>query len=290
MKYTTQNFKDGDVLSATHLNNIETGIIEASRDYNTNVKSINHRGFNSVAPENTLPAYYLSAEMGFKYVEADVSFTKDNVAVLLHDATIDRTSNGKGNINSLTFEHVRQYDFGSWKSAAYAGTKIPTFQEFIVACKRLALHPYIELKSSATYTEAQIQNIVDTVRYVGMQGKVTYISFNSTYLEYVKNYDASARLGYLVKRTGGFNQTDIDVVLDLKTDTNEVFLDARHMEGYEDVKDAQVQLCINNNVPLEVWSTNDETVIKNMSHYISGVTTDNVIVGEILYKNYDTTK
>lgn len=325
MAYKKQNFTSGQTLKAEHLNYIENGILENEanvdkkqdiltsgeniktingksilgsgdiviegsegsfiRDYDFSVKSVNHRGFNSIAPENTIPAYILSSEKGYKYVEADVEFTSDNVPVLLHDATIDRTSNGSGKINQMTYAQVLNYDFGSWKSAEYAGTKIPTFKEFIILCKRLGLHPYIELKSSGAYTEAQIQSIVDIVYSVGMKGKVTYISFDSTFLTYVKNYDPYARLGYLVKRTGGFNSTDVSTAVKLRTDTNEVFLDARHMAGYEDVTDKQVQLCINANLPLEVWSINDEELVKSMPHYISGVTTDDIIAGKILYEN-----
>ena len=65
--------------------------------FSSYVKGINHRGYATVAPENTLPAYQLSAKKGFRYVETDVLFTSDNVPVLLHDITIDRTSNGTGN-------------------------------------------------------------------------------------------------------------------------------------------------------------------------------------------------
>ena len=78
------------------------------------VRAVNHRGFNKVAPENTISAYRLSKENGFLFVECDVSFTSDNVPVLLHDDTINRTSNGKGKVSNWTFEALRQLDFGSW--------------------------------------------------------------------------------------------------------------------------------------------------------------------------------
>ena len=91
----------------------EKMLIENAINYDLNVKAINHRGYSYEAPENTIPAYIMSKKKGFTYVEGDVSFTKDNVAVLLHDATIDRTSNGSGNITSLYYQELLQYDFGS---------------------------------------------------------------------------------------------------------------------------------------------------------------------------------
>ena len=110
-------------------------------DYDENVRTIAHRGYSAVAPENTIPAYILAKQMGYKYVECDVSFTSDNVAVLLHDSTIDRTSNGTGSIADMPYEQAAQYDYGSWKSSEYTGTTIPTFEEFIMLCKKIGLHP-----------------------------------------------------------------------------------------------------------------------------------------------------
>lgn len=89
------------------------------------VNSVNHRGYNTIAPENTLPAYKLSRKMGFECVETDVAFTSDGVAVLLHDGTINRTArNADGtsisssiDIGSITYDQALDYDFGIWKSA-----------------------------------------------------------------------------------------------------------------------------------------------------------------------------
>ena len=91
------------------------------------VKGVAHRGYSSFAPENTLPAYIMAYDMGFSYVECDLMWTSDEEPVLLHDASIDRTSDGTGNIAELTLAQARNYDYGSWKSAVYTGTLIPTF-------------------------------------------------------------------------------------------------------------------------------------------------------------------
>lgn len=252
-------------------------------DVNENIKAVNHRGFNTIAPENTLPAYKLSKQKGFFYVETDVSFTSDDVPVCLHDNTINRTArNADGttisetiNINDITFADVREYDFGIWKSSAYAGTQIPSLEEFLTLCKNLGLHPYIELKNSATYTEAQIQSLVDMVKRLGMDGKVTWISFSLTYLTYVKNYDNKARLGFLTTpNTAGVNST-----AGLKTQNNEVFLDS----FYGDVNSTGIELCIAADLPIEVWTVNSESVINSLDPYITGVTSDNLIAGNVLY-------
>lgn len=243
------------------------------------VKSVNHRGYCTEAPENTLSAYRLSAKNGFRYVECDVSFTKDNIPVLLHDSTIDRTSNGSGNIQNLTLDQVRAYDFGSWFDSKYAGEKIPTFEEFIALCRKLSLHPYIEIKSSTSFTQEQVDILINIVKRYGMTGKVTYISFSSVYLGYVKNTDPNARLGYVVDSV---TDSVISVINSLKTDTNEVFADA----NVSVLTTAMVELCIAADIPLEVWTCNDADHIDSiLDPYVSGVTSDDVHAGKILFKN-----
>ena len=114
-----------------------------------NVKFINHRGYSAHAPENTLTAYKQSHKMGYKYVECDVDFTLDGIPVLIHDSTVDRTSNVKTgeNIREITFEKARSYDFGYPDKFGdeFKGVKIPSFSEFISLCVELDLQPYIEI-------------------------------------------------------------------------------------------------------------------------------------------------
>lgn len=244
------------------------------------VNSVNHRGYSLQAPENTLSAYRLSALNGFTKVEADISFTKDGHAVLLHDDTIDRTSNGTGAINELTLEQVRQYDFGSWKSPEYKGEKIPTFEEFLLLCKSLNLHPYIELKASTDNAD-YIASLVKTVKSYGMIDNVSWISFYSTALEKVIDNDPTARVGFL---GGDVNSATINIVTSLRTRSNNqanIFLDSSNAS----LTVSGVNLCIENNVPLEVWTVNSSAVIPTLHPYISGITSDVLIAGQVMREN-----
>lgn len=237
------------------------------------VKGVNHRGFNTEAPENTLPAFILSFKKGFKYVECDVAFTSDNVAVLLHDSTINRTSNGSGSIASLTYAQVLQYDFGSWFNSKYAETKIPTLAEFLVLCRNLGLHPYIEIKSDTNYSQEQLQKIVDLVAAYGMKGNVTYISFSLSFLQSLKNIDSMARLGYLVQSV---SSTTISDAKGLLTGFNEVFIDSSAYGS------SVVALCKDAGLPLEAWTINNEATIKSLDSFISGVTSDSLVLEQIV--------
>lgn len=95
-----------------------------------------HRGWMSEFPENTIPALQAAVAMKAQMIEFDVRFTKDRKMVLLHDWTVDRTSNGRGPILDLTFDEVRALDFGSWKSPRFAGTQIPTLDEALAVMPR----------------------------------------------------------------------------------------------------------------------------------------------------------
>jgi glycerophosphoryl diester phosphodiesterase len=270
-------FKKGDYLCGEqhsrenylNLNKINETPICAFDDI---VKAVNHRGYNTIAPENTLAAFKVSKEKGFKYVECDVSFTSDGYAVLLHDSTVDRTSNGTGSIASMTLEDVRALDFGSWKSAEYAGEQIPRFEEFIALCRALGLHPYIELK---TGTEAQIKALVGVVKRHGMKGKVTWISFDAACLGYVKTADPAARLGFVVSAVSA---DTISTAEGLQTGENEVFIDC----AFGNATAEAAQLCADADIPLEVWTVNGENDVKALDAYVTGVTSDNLLAGQVL--------
>ncbi|MBQ9844221.1 MAG: hypothetical protein IJO31_08735 [Oscillospiraceae bacterium] len=90
-----------------------------------------HRGFNTIAPENSLPAYGAAVAMGAEEIEFDLWAAKDGTIVSIHDPVLDRVSNGTGFVWEHTYEQLLQYDFGSVYSPEYAGLKIPTFEDIL---------------------------------------------------------------------------------------------------------------------------------------------------------------
>ena len=195
---------------------------------------IMHRGYNRVAPENTLSAFKLAAEMGYQYVECDIQFTKDGVPMILHDTTVTRTSNvasvemelfgaKKRKLSELTFDEVRQLDFGSWKSTDYAGEKIPTFQEFLQLCQQYGLHPYIELKSDGNYS-GKLRDLYNIVASMNMQNQVTWISFDINLLNSIKKISPTAELGWLRGKENPVNPSTIAGARAIQTKTNKVYL------------------------------------------------------------------
>jgi glycerophosphoryl diester phosphodiesterase len=109
---------------------------------------ISHRGEHLSHPENTLPAFQAAIDVGADYFELDVRTTSDGRLVLMHDGTVDRTTNGSGKVRELTFEQIRQFDAGAKFAARFAGTKVPTFEEALnLAHGRIGV--YVDCKDIA---------------------------------------------------------------------------------------------------------------------------------------------
>jgi len=234
-----------------------------------NKRLVSHRGYNETAPENTMSAFQKSYEYGYKYVETDVTFTADDVPVLLHDDSIDRTSNGSGKIGSLTYEYVRTLDFGSWKSEEYAGEKIPSFDEFMAFCSTHDIHPYVELKSNITQNRVyELLNIVDKYN---MREKTSWVSFSIEYLQYMKNADPKAELGL---NTVDVNDNTYNMVQSLKTSENTPFLSI----STSCLNNALVQRCKSENIPIGVWVCDTRNEVFELDPYIAIVTTNQVLL------------
>jgi glycerophosphoryl diester phosphodiesterase len=105
-----------------------------------------HRGGGSLAPENTLGAISLGQSLGYTAHEIDVKLTLDGVLVLMHDATLERTTNGKGRTADLSFAELKKLDAGSWHSPAFAGERIPSFEEAAALFRSRDTKVHIEIK------------------------------------------------------------------------------------------------------------------------------------------------
>lgn len=90
-----------------------------------------HRGAVEHFPENTIPAFREAIRLGAQMIEFDVQLTKDNELVVIHDSSVDRTTNGFGPVSSFTLAEIRKLDAGSWRSGKFSGEKIPTLQEVL---------------------------------------------------------------------------------------------------------------------------------------------------------------
>ena len=107
---------------------------------------IAHRGAGKLAPENTLAAMRLGANHGYQMFECDVKLSTDGVPFLLHDSTLERTTNGSGIGGDLPWKDLSQLDAGSWHSRTYAGEALASLENIARFCQRNGYHLNIEIK------------------------------------------------------------------------------------------------------------------------------------------------
>ncbi len=234
------------------------------------VRLVSHRG-SARAPENSMQAFQKAQEEGYDYVETDVRFTKDNVPVLLHDATVYRTSRALENVklSALTYEQCKSLDFGAYFGKEYKDVKIVRLDEFLSWCRKSGMNCYIELKGDWYYEQCRL--IAELVKYYGMGEKTTFISFQQVSLQSVAELLPNARLGVL---SNTLDEASVDKVLELKNGTNEVFLDVKFTGSYplevlQMLGDAQI--------PLECFTLNTKELVEAARTYgARAVTTDQV--------------
>lgn len=126
-------------------------------------KLIAHRLGGALAPENTLAGLALAARLGCKCVEFDVMLTRDGVPLVIHDETLERTTNGSGRVADQEASALRLLDAGSKHHAAFAGEKVPTFVEVLDACQRFGILPNVEIKPARGFDIETAEAIVHTI-------------------------------------------------------------------------------------------------------------------------------
>jgi glycerophosphoryl diester phosphodiesterase len=156
---------------------------------------IAHRGASTYAPENTLAAFDLALRMEAHHIELDVDMTSDGHLVVIHDDTVDRTTNGSGPVASHTLAALRALDAGSWFGAQFAGERIPTFGEVLARYKGRA-HLHIEIKGRSPLLS---RRTADAIREHGMEGQVTVTSFQGARLEEMRACAPALPTGWLVR-------------------------------------------------------------------------------------------
>jgi glycerophosphoryl diester phosphodiesterase len=147
---------------------------------------IAHRGEHLHHPENTLPAFQAAIDAGADFFELDVRTTSDGKLVLMHDQSVDRTTNGTGLVRNLTFAQIRSLDAGSKFSPAFAGTRVPTFDEAL-ALAHGKIGIYVDTK------DADPQLLIDTIYRHHMQNHVV-IYGDSNFLSNVEKLQPALRV------------------------------------------------------------------------------------------------
>jgi len=155
-----------------------------------------HRGASHQAPENTLAAFRLAAEMGADGIEFDVQLCKDGEAVVIHNFTLDETTDGKGRVKDLTLAELQTLDAGGWYATEFAGERIPTLAQVLHELgPRLLLN--IELKAAGPFSDGLEVEVVRLVEDTHMAHRVIISSFNPAALWRVRRLNRNMATGLL---------------------------------------------------------------------------------------------
>ena len=148
-----------------------------------------HRGFSTIAPENSLPAFGAAVALGADEIEFDIWSTKDGELVSIHDSTLDRVSNGTGKVWDYTLDQLKEFDFGVKKGEHFKGLGIVTFEEILrkFACTTIMnIHVKIwdeETTKKENAPDPQYEKIAELIRRYGCEKHVYMMSTSDKCLD-----------------------------------------------------------------------------------------------------------
>ena len=208
-----------------------------------------HRGSKGTHPENTLASFKEAVRVGSDGIELDVHLTKDGHLVVIHDETVDRTTNGTGEIRNLTLAEIKELDAGSWVNATFAGEKIPTLEEVLLLLTELGFNGQlnIELKTDVIQYKGLVEKCLALQSAKDWPFAIVYSSFNPYTLVELKEANPSQEIGLLFESKEWADKGDAML----------------EKESYHpDLKLLDWAIEWNRNqLPLRVWTVNEDTDI-----------------------------
>jgi len=158
---------------------------------------ISHRGASLYVPENTLSAFKKAVQLGTDGIELDVQMSKDGHVVVIHDTTVNRTSNGYGKVKKLTLEQLKALDFGSWFSKEFKNEHICTLEEVFDCLKNWDGLINVEIKKEWFQFNSIENKVADIIAEFDMRNNTIVSSFSVLSLLKMKRIDKSIKTGIL---------------------------------------------------------------------------------------------
>ena len=174
-------------------------------------KLIGHRGVKNLKPENTLESILKAFELGLECVEIDVKVSKDNIPLLLHDDTLDRTTNGSGLVCNFTFDQIKHLDAGYYFYNSKTDIKVPSLSSVLDLIKRKHKYLNIELKPNKNYEELNVKNILKEINRIS-HDKIYFSSFDLESCIILKDAAPTLKCGFL---NDDFTKFNIDETIDI---------------------------------------------------------------------------
>ncbi|WP_010098564.1 glycerophosphodiester phosphodiesterase [Ornithinibacillus scapharcae] len=219
------------------------------------IRGIAHRGYPVNYPENTLSSFQAAIDLGFTHMELDVHMSKDGVPVVMHDHTIDRMTDGSGEIRDFTLAELKTFTIGT-------NEHIPTLEEALSLAKDRIIVS-IELKKPKLYPGIE-KKVYNVIKNLNMLDQVYVISFDHKSLEKLRSVSRDIQLGPLVNRVKGSHFRLMKK------------LDAEYFAvNFKNLNEKHIAKCEKLGVQLVVWTVNTVEQMNTVKQYPSIlVTTD----------------
>ena len=218
---------------------------------------IAHRGAKNRAPENTLAAINEAAKCGAGWVELDVQLTKDNVPVVIHDRTLERTTSGSGKVKSIDSKSLTSLDAGRWFDARYKGEKVPLLLDALDLCQKLNLGVNLEIKTYETSIHNTVLRTLSVVNEFGrdFEEKLLFSSFDTRVLSILRNLARTSPRGLLVENFQS----------DLAADLSECGCFSIHPAISFLKNQTTIEKVLSFNVPIIPYTVNDTNTAKRLA-------------------------
>ncbi len=228
-----------------------------------------HRGACKYAPENTLASFTLAVEQGADAIELDAKLSIDNQVMVIHDQTVDRTTDGKGRVNQLTLRELKELDAGSFFDEKFRGEKIPTLDEvFETVGKRFFIN--VELTNYASRRDQLVLQVAEIVKRHNLQNSILFSSFAPINLRRMKELLPEVPVGLLaldgplgaLNRSAFYLSLSPAIIHPYLKDVNAGFMARERSRGRR----------------VHVWTVNAEVDMKRLMDLgVDGVFTDDPI-------------
>lgn len=212
-----------------------------------------HRGDTVAAPENTVPAFESAVRKGAHMIEFDIYGTSDGRLIVIHDSTVNRTTNGEGKVNNMTFEELRALDAGSWFGPEFAGLQLPTLRETLEVIPRdIKCNVHIKYGDDIAAKSAQIIAEMDRLEQC-------FLACTTEDAEEAKKMVPMIQICNM-SRQGGKREAYIKSTLD----NNCEYIQLSHSQGMENLKE-EVALLHENEVTVNWFGASTEEPIRALA-------------------------
>jgi glycerophosphoryl diester phosphodiesterase len=244
---------------------------------NAKIKGINHRGFNTVAPEESRSAYLLSKQNGYHHWEGDINWTKDNVPMMIHDLAINRTArnldgsqiSGTVNLTDLNYADLAKYDFGIVKGDRYKGEPLLSFEELVKLARYNDTFLHIEFKYA--FTDEQVQILHNIIKKYNMLDRIGWQAFGWDNLKPMMALEPNGQYELL---GGDINDDYFNKMDALKTDNNTIIASQDASRSVVDI-----QKIADKGYPIYLWTVDDGDTVRKFRNIgmVEGIMTNGAI-------------